>query len=177
MARSTKKLNSTTTKGSIGRLVAPLALVLGIITPSAAHAWLPYQSSAACIPKNSTEAGKLEYDHVNGMGNKSTSSANLYCPFVYDENGSSSYGELWITDQNASSNASCSVRGRNRYGTVVYYSGTLSTSGSSAQPQSLIFVNLPTWEYKMALTAMCTLPPISNNVVSRIHNHGIDFQD
>ena len=176
MARSTEKLSSTTTKGCIGRLVAPLALALGVIIPSAAHAWI-YESGAACIPKNSTEAGKIEYDHVLGMGNKSTSSAIVYCPFVHDDDQLAAYGEVWVTDQNPSSNATCSVRGRNRYGSVTWYSGTSSTSGSSSQAQSLLFTGLPTTEYRMAFTAMCTLPPISNGAVSRLTNFGTDFQD
>jgi len=177
MARSTEKLSSTITKSRIGRLVAPLALALGVVTPSAAHAWI-YSSGAACTPKNSTEAAKLEYDHVLGMGNKSTSSsATLYCPFTHDDDNVAAYGEVWVTDQNPSSNVSCSIRGRNRYGTVVYYSGSKSTAGSSSAADSLLFTGLPVSEYRMAFTAMCSLPPSYNGAVSRITNFGMDFQD
>jgi hypothetical protein len=177
MARSTEKLNSTTTKSRIGRLVAPLALALGVITPSVAHAWLPYQSGAACIPKNSTEAGKLEYDSVNGMQNKSTSSATLYCPFVYGGDQASTYAEVWVTDQNPNANANFTVKGRNRDGSVLWNSGPLYTSGSSSAAQMLHFQSLPVWEYKIEFTAMCSLPPIYGSSTSRINNLGIDFQD
>ncbi|MBC8131379.1 MAG: hypothetical protein H7X95_00250 [Deltaproteobacteria bacterium] len=171
MTRPTEK------KIAVLRLVPALALAVGMITPSAAFAWLPYQSGAACMPKNSTEAAKVEYDHTNGLGNKSTSNATVYCPIVYSGSEGSTYAEVWISDQHPTANATCSVKGRDRKGEFAWSSGNVSTSGASATAQAMNWISLPVEEYMIAFTMSCTLPPVSNGKISRLHNFGVDFQD
>jgi hypothetical protein len=168
--------------------VLPFAAALAATMPAAVFAQVSPAISelpgTACVPGKGDNS-KVDYSTQWGASNtSSTSTAKVYCPFVFDQNDFTNdaqprFPSVRVLDQNPTSDVSCTLLGVDASATTGYSSGSHKSGGSSSSVQSLALVNanFDNFPFYLIYSMQCTLPISSNGHTSRVASYGMELGD
>lgn len=113
----------------------------------------------------------------HAQNSSSTVTATVMCPVIVDSGticeSTSGTPEVWVTDQNTSSDVCCSSRVKNT-GQSVISGGTTCSSGANSGAQTLVLTNPATSGGCFTFThrwIQCDIPPAPSGAVSEVRTY------